>query len=232
MKKKLSFTISEPLFERLYGHLFPGDSDEHGAIIAAGISESSSGIRLLARQLFLASDGIDYIPGSRGYRQLTPRFIEELADYCYENKLCLITVHCHPLGKSDAVQFSQDDLASHKRGYPALRQLTGQYVGALVFAQKAAAANLWTSDGVLELDFLRVVGPKIQTLQPTPSTGNALSSPTYSRHALLFGTKGQEILRSLKVGIIGLGGGGSLINEWLSRLGVGQIVAVDFDKVG
>jgi molybdopterin/thiamine biosynthesis adenylyltransferase len=35
----------------------------------------------------------------------------------------------------------------------------------------------------------------------------------------------------LKVGIIGLGGGGSLLNEWLSRLGVGHIVAVDFDKV-
>jgi molybdopterin/thiamine biosynthesis adenylyltransferase len=36
---------------------------------------------------------------------------------------------------------------------------------------------------------------------------------------------------SLKVGIIGLGGGGSLMNEWLARLGVGHIVAIDFDKV-
>jgi hypothetical protein len=47
----------------------------------------------------------------------------------------------------------------------------------------------------------------------------------------LFGDIGQEILSNLKVGIIGLGGGGSLLNEWISRLGVGHIVAVDFDRI-
>ena len=35
----------------------------------------------------------------------------------------------------------------------------------------------------------------------------------------------------MKVGIVGLGGGGSLINEWLSKLGVGEIVAIDYDKL-
>jgi hypothetical protein len=42
---------------------------------------------------------------------------------------------------------------------------------------------------------------------------------------------GQSLLSQTKVGIIGLGGGGSLINEWLARLGVGHIVAVDFDRI-
>jgi hypothetical protein len=42
---------------------------------------------------------------------------------------------------------------------------------------------------------------------------------------------GQEIIGGLKVGIIGLGGSGSLLNEWLSHLGVGHIVAVDFDRI-
>jgi tRNA A37 threonylcarbamoyladenosine dehydratase len=231
MKKKFSLTIPAPMFGKLYRHLFPGDSDEHGAILAAGLSASSSGIRLLAARLFLATDGVDYVPGSRGYRQLTPRFIEEVANYCYEKKLCLITVHCHPGGKPDAVQFSSDDLASHRRGYPALRQLTGQHVGAIVFAQKAAAADLWTESEVVHLDYVRVIGPQIQTFRPRPTTSHAAISATYARHALLFGSKGQEVLQNLKVGIIGLGGGGSLINEWLSRLGVGEIVAVDFDKI-
>jgi hypothetical protein len=39
------------------------------------------------------------------------------------------------------------------------------------------------------------------------------------------------MLANLKVGIIGAGGGGSLLNEWLSKLGVGQITIVDFDRV-
>ncbi len=46
----------------------------------------------------------------------------------------------------------------------------------------------------------------------------------------MFGDVGQEILGGLKVGIIGMGGGGSLLNEWLSHFGVGHIVAVDFDR--
>jgi hypothetical protein len=33
------------------------------------------------------------------------------------------------------------------------------------------------------------------------------------------------------VGIIGLGGAGSLLNEWLAHLGIGEIVGIDFDKL-
>ena len=53
----------------------------------------------------------------------------------------------------------------------------------------------------------------------------------YDRHVRLFGDIGQSRLRALKVGIIGLGGGGSLLNEWVSRLGVGHIVAIDPERV-
>ena len=47
----------------------------------------------------------------------------------------------------------------------------------------------------------------------------------------MFGDRGQEILGGLKVAVIGLGGGGSLINQMLARLGVGHILAVDPDEV-
>ena len=68
-------------------------------------------------------------------------------------------------------------------------------------------------------------------MYPAPIKRPTFANPIYDRHARLFGNVGQEILASLKVGVIGLGGGGSLLNEWLARLGVGHIVAVDFDKV-
>ena len=35
-------------------HLFPGDDDEHGAVVSAGIVRSQRGVRLLARELFPA----------------------------------------------------------------------------------------------------------------------------------------------------------------------------------
>jgi hypothetical protein len=66
-----SLTIPETLFDTLDRHLFPGDGDEHGAVLIAGIQHlPGGGTRLLARDLLLAEDGVDYVPGKRGYRML------------------------------------------------------------------------------------------------------------------------------------------------------------------
>jgi molybdopterin/thiamine biosynthesis adenylyltransferase len=226
----ISLTIDAPLLQQLRDHLFPGDDDEHGAVIAAGISETPRGTRLLAREVFLARDGIDYVPGTRGYRALTPAFVSAKAGYCAQQGLCYLAVHCH--GGHHSVEFSPQDIASHERGYHALLDIThGGPVGALVFAEQAVAGDIWTPSGRHALDHLTVVGPHVQRLYPAPQLRPTYANPIYDRHALLFGNVGQDILSGLKVGIIGLGGGGSLLNEWLARLGVGHIVAVDPDYV-
>ena len=230
MKRPISLTIDELLFQRLHRHLFPGDNDEHGAVIAAGIAETERGSRLLARELFLARDGIDYVPGQRGYRALTAQFVAEQSDYCAAQNLCYLAVHCH--GGTNEVGFSSDDLASHRRGYPALLDITdGGPVGALVLARNALAGDVWTRSGRYEIDFTNVIESRVRRLFPRPRPRARHADPLYDRSARLFGDWGQEILANLKVGIIGLGGGGSLINEWLARLGIGHIVAVDFDRI-
>jgi molybdopterin/thiamine biosynthesis adenylyltransferase len=225
-----TFRIGEPLFRQLMSHLFPGDGDEHGAVIAAGVARSSRGIRLLARELFLAKDGVDYVPGRAGYRALTAGFVARISDHCAREGLAYFAVHCH--GGNDSVSFSPTDLQSHKRGYPALLDITkGGPVGALVFTPNAVAGEIWTPGAVEELHGLTVLGLNHRRLFPSPRRRWSHVDPRYSRQALLFGAAGQELLRKAKVGIIGLGGAGSLVNEWLARLGVGEIVAVDFDKV-
>lgn len=230
MKTPVSLTMDEPLYRRLHDHLFPGDYDEHGAVIVAGISETERGTRLLAREVLLARDGIDYVPGTRGYRALTAQFVAEQSDYCAAQNLCYLAVHCH--GGLDSVGFSGDDMASHERGYPALLDITnGGPVSALVFAREAVAGDIWTPEGRFKLDHATVIGPRVRRLYPNPRPRPRHADPVYDRHARLFGDLGQEILSGLKVGIIGLGGGGSLVSEWLSRLGVGNIVGVDFDRV-
>lgn len=230
MKTPISLTIDEPLYRRLHDHLFPGDYDEHGAVIVAGIAETERGTRLLAREVLLARDGIDYVPGTRGYRALTAQFVAEQSDYCAAQNLCYLAVHCH--GGLDSVGFSGDDMASHERGYPALLDITnGGPVGALVFAREAVAGDIWTPQGRFELDHATVIGPRVRKLYSNPRPRPRHADPVYDRHARLFGDLGQEILSNLKVGIIGLGGGGSLVNEWISRLGVGHIVGIDFDLI-
>jgi molybdopterin/thiamine biosynthesis adenylyltransferase len=130
------------------------------------------------------------------------------------------------------VGFSRVDLASHKRGYPALLDITnGEPVGALVFAQNAVAGSVWTRDGVFDLKHLVVVGANVSRLYPSVAHSPVAANPLYHRQALMFGDAGQELLRAAKIGIIGMGGAGSLINEWLAKIGVGEIVAIDFDKI-
>ncbi len=228
--KKFTFRISETLFEQLMSHLFPGDADEHGAIIAAGICESGREARLLAREVFVAKDGIDYVPGKYGYRALTADFVARVSHHCAQENLCYLAVHCHE--GDDFVGFSTADVKSHRRGYPALLDITrGGPVGALVFARKAVAGSIWTVEGVFPLENLVVIGQNIRRLYPSPQKSPIAAIPLYHRQSLIFGAGGQEILKRAKVGIIGLGGAGSLLNEWLAHLGIGKIVGIDFDKL-
>ena len=40
-----TLTMEEPLYRDLMEHLFPGDDDEHGAVIAAGVTTTARGTR-------------------------------------------------------------------------------------------------------------------------------------------------------------------------------------------
>lgn len=222
--------IAEPLFHRLTHHLFPGDGDEHGAVLIAGISETPRGTRFLVREVLLAKDGTDYVAGTHGYRALTAGFVARAAQLCSREKLCYFAVHNH--GGRDSVAFSDVDLASQRRGYPALLDITkGGPVGALVFAQNAVAGKVWRRSGTMDLDSLTVVGRNFLRLYPSPRVSCAGADLMYSRQSLLFGAAGQRLLMDAKVGIIGLGGVGALVSQWLAHLGVGHIVGIDLDHL-
>ena len=222
--------ISADDFEALMKHLFPGDHDEHGAVLAVGIAKGTRSNRLLVRHVFYAQDGVDYVAGQRGYRMLRAEFVRDCAYHCSDKHLAYLAVHNH--GGTDHVGFSSDDMASHKRGYPGLLQLVRSPVGALVFATNAVAGDLWLPDGTrVEIRALEVVGPQRRLLYPAPKPYKFHPDATRDRQTLLLGPRGQEILAGLRVGIIGAGGVGSVIAAQLSRLGVGAVVMVDPERI-
>jgi molybdopterin/thiamine biosynthesis adenylyltransferase len=222
--------LPQGLYSSLHHHLFSGDGDEHGAVISAGIAETRREVRLLARDLHLAVDGVDYVPGKRGYRMLKAAFIAERVAACRDERLVYLAIHNH--GGRDHVGFSGDDLRSHERGYPALLDIAnGMPVGAMVFAENAIAGDIWLpGEARVELCGASVVGASLRQLTSAPINRSTRRDAMYDRQARLFGDAGQEILARAKVGIIGLGGGGSLLAEYLGRLGVGKFVLVDPDR--
>jgi hypothetical protein len=233
MTRRSSLIVPAATHRGILDHLFPGDGDEHGLIIAAGVHKLDGTMRLLAREVFLAKDGIDYVAGRHGYRMLKAEFIHPVIRHCRKHRLAYLAVHNH--GGSDRVAFSPDDLESHERGYPALLDLAeGMPVGGLVYAPRAIAGDIWMPDGSrLALEEARILGANIEHWFDSPRNGSNLTddSGIHARQLLMFGSAGQARLREARVGVIGAGGSGSLIVEYLAHLGVGRIVLADDDRI-
>lgn len=226
-----SLVMYQALADELWGHMFRDDGDEHGAAILAGVASGPTGKRLIARELIKARDGIDYVPGIHGYRRLTPEFVRDSIMRARDEGLAYLAVHNH--GGTTAVGFSGDDRASHVRGYPALLDIArGQPVGALVLATGAVAGDLWLgADQVLSLSETRIIGRTIRRLYAAPPTANQAVMAIFDRQTRIFGAAGQALLRGACVGVLGAGGGGMLLVEYLARLGVGSLIVVDPDRV-
>jgi ThiF family len=231
MLNKCRLRIARKDFDVVITHLFPGDQDEHGAVLLAGVSHPKGQLTLHVREVHLAQEGVDYVQGKIGHRALTPKFIHRLITRARDERLVYLAVHNH--GSDQDVGFSFIDFDSHERGYPALLQIArGMPVGALVFGRRSIQADIWLPDGTrLDLDHAVVVGNTIQRLLPSPKRERADSEGSYDRQIRMFGKVGQGELAHCRVGIIGLGGIGSIVAEYLARLGVGQFCLVDDDRV-
>ena len=216
--------------QRIMDHLFPGDRDEHGAILRAGILRNGSSLRLLIQHVQPAEFGSDYVAGQYGYRALSPTFIHREILRCRDSGLAYLAVHNH--GSDRQVEFSTIDLESHERGYPALLDIgRGVPVGALVYGRNSVAADIWLPDGSRRsLGTYRIIGHGITRLYSQPFEEGE-SNTEHDRQVRMFGATGQRILQASKVAVIGLGGVGSLVAEYLARLGVGNLVLIDPDEI-
>ena len=229
-RAKCDILVTSKDHDRIMEHLFPGDGDEHGAILRAGIVRSGSSLRLLVQHVQPAEFGTDYIPGQYGHRALTATFIRHEILRCRDSRLAYLAVHNHGSGRR--VNFSRIDVESHERGYPALVDIgRGIPVGALVYGRSSVAADIWLPDGTRRsLGTYRVIGHQIARLYSQPRRQHG-SNTEHERQVRMFGSSGQRILEASKVAVIGLGGVGSLVSEYLARLGVGNLVLVDPDQI-
>ena len=78
--------------DRLMAHLYPGDGDEYGAVLRAGIVSRGAGLRLLVNAVEPARVGTDYVPGKYGYRALAPTFIHRQIVRCRDERMAYLAV--------------------------------------------------------------------------------------------------------------------------------------------
>jgi molybdopterin/thiamine biosynthesis adenylyltransferase len=142
-----------------------------------------------------------------------------------QNNWSLVYCHTHPHQMAPACFSPVDDAAEGPlAAYAASRSPRVPHC-AFVFAEgDLASRRLGTQEGVRVIQ----VGQSI-TNNAGCSVGK--SSEQFDRQIRAFGAQGQEQIRATRVGIVGLGGTGSLIAQSLAHLGVERFVLIDRDKI-
>jgi molybdopterin/thiamine biosynthesis adenylyltransferase/proteasome lid subunit RPN8/RPN11 len=155
--------------------------------------------------------------------QLKPEFVAEAAQRARKNNESVIFVHTHPFSMN---QFSRIDDEGEKH----LMEFFQQHVpkathAAMLITPEVTIARELGKDRSLDVIG---VGPEV-----TWSTKSAteFDRARYDRQIRAFGAAGQGVLKLLRIGIVGLGGTGSIVLQELAHLGVTDFLLLDPDVV-
>lgn len=167
----------------------------------------------------------DYAVRTAVSARLRPEFLFDVTATARAVGSALIFIHTHP-HDGDQPAFSKIDDAGERRLSAFLDQrLPGSSHGAIVMSPGGLSGRLLATE--LPAVVLSV-GKKLRVETSTLPTEVAVM---YDRQVRAFGAEGQASIATLKVGIVGLGGTGSLTAQQLAHLGVRDFLFIDFDPV-
>ncbi|WP_407116133.1 ThiF family adenylyltransferase [Bradyrhizobium sp. LMG 9283] len=218
-----TLVLPQPIFQPLHRHLFPGDGLEAAALL---LCTRATGRRrkLLACDLVLVpyqacaqrTENLLSWPGS---------YVELAIERAEAAGLSIIAVHSHPGG---LFAFSDLDDASDRLLLPALFHGTGEVAGsAIMLPDGAMLGRLCGPDEFAKpIDLVSVFRDDLSFWW---NQDGRLG--TSSKRPAAFTSGMTEWLGRLSACVIGVSGTGSVVAEQLARLGFGEIIVVDFDRV-
>lgn len=211
---------------QLQAHLFPGDGLEAVAVALCGRLEQPGLTRLLVHEVVC----IPHAECTRTAEAVTwpvARHLEPLVEKARKHGWSVLKIHSHPTGYD---RFSpRDDVAD--------ADLFGSLHGWFDDERPHASAVMLPSGEIfgrlhrfghatpVPLDKVLLAGDKICLWEPNAPAVEVTAAGL--RNAQAFGDGTYQILRRLKVGVVGCSGTGSPVVEQVARLSVGHLVLVD-----
>lgn len=226
---QITLAMTESCHEELMDYLFPGDGLEAAAVL---ICNHGTG-RLTGRLLVADMRCPPYEECQRQRDRVlwpfadtvTPRLISEVD----QNGQSLVTIHSHPEGEA---RFSLIDDKNDKSLLTSVGSWfdDGRRHGtAVARADGMIRARTLNPQGEFELiDTVMVVGNGIRCWKTSEA---AAAERQERRLAQTFGRGTLQLLKGLRVGVVGCSGTGSIVAELLARYAVGELVIVDDDVV-
>lgn len=201
------------------------DVESAGLLIGEPLSTPTGTIVVVREPVIIADDAFQI--RRRDQISIDPVALNRLTRPARDRGWSVFTVHTHP-GASEP-WFSAADDAGDARLMPSLhRQIPGAPHGSIVLVDNGSVvARTFDSHGVCRPIDLNVVGRVLAAA----NMRDEVDEPWFARQALALGARGQSVLRRLRVGIVGLGGIGSIVSLQLAHLGVGELVLIDGDLV-
>src|SRR5262245_59032045 len=174
-----------------------------------------------------------YVPNSgHGAKWLGSAMVPILNE-ALAGTLGVVLFHSHP--HRGRVALSSDDVRSARALLPVFQNLVPDRPHASVVFGDEHAAGLVLMPGTERYNNavkLRWVDKVITDLTVEDAgVWPASEEGIYHRQELVIGSRGQNRLSRAKVGVVGLGGGGSQVVQQLAHIGIGEIIGIDGDRV-
>jgi hypothetical protein len=222
----MKIRIEEACWKSLCRHLLSREDVESAGLIIGEPVLTPAGTLIVVRQAFALNEDAYRIRLS-DQLSLDPIVLNRLTRPARDRGWSVFTIHTHP-GAAEP-WFSEADDAGDARLMPSIRcQIPDAPHGSIVLIPNGRAlARTFNERNASEEVAIHVIGRTLNLA----GYRTAASEPWFARQTLALGARGQSQLRALRVGVVGLGGIGSVVAVQLSHLGVGELVLLDADIV-
>lgn len=228
MKPRVSMALSGQQHAAVKAHIFPGDGKEAAAILLCARVRGSR-LKLLVRDIVLVPhDACKRLPD---FLTWPGQYVEQALELAEQDDLSLVLLHSHPGG---LFEFSPADRESDGQVIPAI--FAGRSVchkdetwhgSAIMVEDGAMRANLYDKrHHPVPVDMISVYGDDIKFFwSPDSFPGSVPTRP------MAFSESMRAELGRLSVCVIGVSGTGSIIAEQVARMGFGDMILVDHDRM-
>ena len=225
MKYKLRITAEQ--HDKLRAHLFPGDDLEAAALLLCGRNQLGDRHVLSMHKSVM----IPHNECQRAKDRVTwpTHFADKVIAEAAKQQMAVVKVHSHPTGFPT---FSAtDDLSDRSFFRSVCTNLEDKlpHASLVMLPDGRIFGRTICFEGDFHpIDLVSVCGEDLQLWYSSDGGG----VPSFAlRHAQVFGDGTVQILRKMRIAVIGCSGTGSPLIEQLVRLGVGNLVLVDPDGV-
>jgi molybdopterin/thiamine biosynthesis adenylyltransferase len=222
MKTRIVFQESH--LDQLRSLVFDRPGIEGAAFLLCGEARSADCMKLIS-QAVVPIDPAAFLRREHDGLSISSSALARISKLARYEGLSVIFAHSHPEGVS---HFSAQDDREEERLIPFLQaRVPDRIHGTVVLTHDAIVGRIY-GPARIPVEAVLSIGDRVRNWTPRLAGGNA---EFFDRQVRAFGTGVQSALGELHIGVVGLGGTGSAVAEFLCRLGVGQLSLFDGDDL-